>query len=330
LKYCQLTEAERYTLSVLKREGRSLRAIAHALQRSPSTISRELRRNATIDHHRPRPLYVPSKAQEHANGRRRRSRRVKHHGAEVYAHVEVLLAQAQWSPEQIASQLAEQLGVRLSHMTIYRHVRRNQRQGGRLYIHLRQGGKRRRKRTHGPEKRGKLANKPMIDTRPQAVEAREEIGHWEGDTVMGAAGERACLLTLVERSTGYAVVAWLPHRTVLAVNRAATRLIRESGWPFKTITWDNGTEFHGYRELEQALGVQCYFAYPHHPWERGSNENFNGLLRQYFPKRKSLARVRQADCDRITTKLNQRPRKRHGYQTPIQRLQRSGVLHLEC
>ena len=234
------------------------------------------------------------------------------------------------APEQIASQLAEQLGVTLSHMTIYRHVRRNQRQGGRLYIHLRQGGKRRRKRTHGPEKRGKLANKPMIDTRRQAVEAREEIGHWEGDTVMGAAGERACLLTLVERSTGYAVVAWLPHRTVLAVNRAAVRAIGSSGLPFKTITWDNGTEFHGYRELEQALGVQCYFAYPHHPWERGSNENFNGLLRQYFPKRKSLGRVRQADCDRVTTKLNQRPRKRYGYETPLQRLQRSGVLHLEC
>src|SRR5690606_20760941 len=107
------------------------------------------------------------------------------------------------------------------------------------------------------------ANKPMIDTRPQAVEAREEIGHWEGDTVMGAAGERACLLTLVERSTGYAVVAWLPHRTVLAVNRAAVRAIGNSGLPFKTITWDNGTEFHGYRELEQAVDVQCYFAYPH-------------------------------------------------------------------
>jgi IS30 family transposase len=330
LKYCQLTEAERYTLSMLKREGRSLRAIAHALQRSPSTISREVRRNATIDPNRPRPLYVPSKAHEHANGRRRRSRRVKHHAAEVYAHVEVLLGQRQWSPEQIASQLAEQLGVRLSHMTIYRHVRRNQRQGGRLYMHLRQGGKRRRKRTHGPEKRGKLANKPMIDTRPQAVEAREEIGHWEGDTVMGAAGERACLLTLVERSTGYAIVAWLPHRTVLAVNRAAVRAIGSSGLPFKTITWDNGTEFHGYRELEQALGVQCYFAYPHHPWQRGSNENFNGLLRQYFPKRKSLARIRQADCDRATTKLNRRPRKRYGYETPLQRLQRSGVLHLEC
>lgn len=329
--YSQLTEPERYTLSVLKRDGHSLRAIARMLQRSPSTISREIRRNATLVQGKPRPLYVPSKAQEHANGRRSRSRRVKHHAPEVYAHVEALLAQQQWSPEQIASQLPAQLGVRLSHMTIYRHVRRNQRQGGLLHKQLRQGGKRRRKRTHGPEKRGKLANKPMIDTRPPAIEQRQQVGHWEGDTVMGATGERACLLTLVERSSGWGIVARLPHRTVHAVNRAALALIRQSGLPFETITWDNGTEFHGYRALEEATGVRCYFAYPHRPWERGSNENFNGLLRQYLPKRKSLARIGQADCNQIAAKLNQRPRKRYGYQTPAQRLQSlSGVLHLEC
>lgn len=328
--YHQLTEPERYTLSALKREGHSFRSIAQALQRSPSTISREIRRNATVAQGKPRPLYVPSKAQEHANGRRSRSRRVKHHAPEIYARIEALLQEEQWSPEQIADASGMEVGGRISHVTIYRHVRKDQRQGGSLHRHLRQGGKRRRKRTYGPEKRGKLANKPMIDTRPQAVEARKEVGHWEGDTVMGAAGERACLLTLVERSTGYAVVVRLPHRTVLAVNRAAEHAIRNSGLPFKTITWDNGTEFHGYRALEQAVGVRCYFAYPHHPWERGSNENFNGLLRQYFPKRRSLARVRQTDCDTVATKLNQRPRKRHGYQTPIQRLQRSGVLHLEC
>jgi IS30 family transposase len=329
--YNQLTEPERYTLSVLKREGRSLRSIARLLQRSPSTISREVRRNATIDHHKPRPLYVPSKAQEHANGRRRRSRRVKHHGPEVYAHLETLLVQTQWSPEQIASQLPKQLGVRLSHMTIYRHVRRDQRTGGVMFRSLRQGGKRRRKRTYGPEKRGKLANKPMIDTRPEAVECRQEVGHWEGDTVMGASGERACLLTLVERSTGLAKVIRLPHRTVRAVTRAMIEVIKTSGLPFKTITWDNGTEFHGYRQIEQATGVLCYFAYPHHPWERGSNENFNGLLRQYFRKGKPMTRIRQSDCDHIAAKLNQRPRKRYGFQTPIQRLQQlSGVLHLEC
>jgi len=216
-------------------------------------------------------------------------------------------------------------------MTIYRHVRRDQRAGGMLFRHLRQGGKKRRKRTYGPEKRGKLANKPMIDTRPQAVELRQEVGHWEGDTVMGAAGERYCLLTLVERTTGWSEVVRLPHRTVLAVNRAAISVIRRSGLPFKTITWDNGTEFHGYRQIEEATGVQCYFAYPHHPWERGSNENFNGLLRQYFKKRKSLAGKRQSDCDQAAAKLNLRPRKRYGFQTPIERMQHlSGVLHLGC
>ncbi len=329
--YHQLTEPERYTLSVLKRDGRSLRDIARLLRRSPSTISREIRRNATFFPGKGRSFYVPSKAQEHTNGRRCRSRRVKHHGPDVYAHVEALLAQEQWSPEQIANQLPAQVGVRLSHMTIYRHVRRDQRAGGLMFRHLRQGGKRRRKRTYGPEKRGKLSNKPMIDTRPAAVEGRQQVGHWEGDTVMGTAGERACLLTLVERSTGFAVVTKLPHRTVRAVNRATIQAIRTSGLPFKTITWDNGTEFHGYRQIEMATGVQCYFAYPHHPWERGSNENFNGLLRQYFRKRKSLTNKRQHHCDQATDKLNNRPRKRYGFQTPAQRMRElSGVLHLAC
>ena len=329
--YRQLTEAERYTLSVLKRERRSIRSIAKALQRSPSTISREIRRNATLTANRPNPLYVPSKAQEQANGRRRRSRRVKHHAPMVYERIEALLRGEQWSPEQIADQLWEHEGVGISHMTIYRHVRRDQRQGGILFRELRQGRKRRRKRTFGPERRGKLGGKPMIDTRPAEIELREEVGHWEGDTVMGASAERGCLLTLVERATGFAVVRKLPHRTVLAVNRAAMAVIQDSGLPFKTITWDNGTEFHGYRAIEEATGVASFFAYPHHPWERGSNENFNGLLRQYFPKRRSLARVRQADCDRVADKLNNRPRKRYGFQTPTQRLQQlSGVLHFAC
>ena len=329
--YRQLTEAERYTLSTLKRDKRSLRSIAKLLGRSPSTLSREVRRNATNDQRKPNPLYIPSKAQEQANGRRRRSRRVKHHAPEVYAEVEALLAEEQWSPEQIASQLPERLGVRLSHMTIYRHVRRDQRLGGVMFRHLRQGGKRRRKRTYGPEKRGKLPNKPMIDTRSEAIEYRQEVGHWEGDTVMGSVGERCCLLTLVERATGFGVIIRLPHRTVRAVTRATIELIRSSRLPFKTITWDNGTEFHGYRQIEQATGVQSFFAYPHHPWERGSNENFNGLARQYFRKGRSLARTRQSDCDQVAAKLNSRPRKRYGFQTPIQRMQQlSGVLHLEC
>lgn len=326
--YSQLTESERYTLSLLKRQGMSGRSIAHILGRAPSTISRELRRNAC---HTTNGAYRPSKAQERTNGRRRRSRRVKQHDESVYAEVETLLREVQWSPEQIAHWLALNDVISISHMTIYRHIREDSRRGGVLRSYLRQGGKRRRKRTFGPEKRGKLQGKPMIDSRPQKVEARDEAGHWEGDTVMGAAHERECLLTLVERSSGIALVAKLAHRTVTAVNRAVLNLIHESGLPFKTITWDNGTEFHGYRQIEAVTGVRCYFAYPHHPWQRGSNENFNGLLRQYCPKRKSLARLRQRDCDLIAHKLNSRPRKRYGYKTPIERIEElHGPLHLGC
>lgn len=326
--YNQITEHERYTLGTMNRAGFSARAIGRALDRSHTTIRRELSRNAC---HATDGAYRPSKAQERTNGRRRRSRQGKHHAPEIYEWVETVLQEEQWSPEQIADASAAAVGVRISHVTIYRHVRKDQRQGGRLFRHLRQGGKRRRKRTFGPEKRGRLQGKPMIDTRPEVVESRHEPGHWEGDTVMGAVGERDCLLTLVERSSGLALVQKLRHRTVTAVNRAALQLIRDSGLPFETITWDNGTEFHGYKALEEATGVRCYFAYPHRPWERGSNENFNGLLRQYFRKRKSLAGVRQRDCDAVAHKINSRPRKRYGYQTPIERLaELSGVVHLGC
>jgi IS30 family transposase len=305
-----------------------MRGIARALGVAASTISREIKRNRC---HATDGAYRPSKAQERTNGRRRRSRQVRHHAPAVYEWLEAQLLDKQWSPEQIADRAREALGVRISAMTIYRYVRGLQRQGdAALATQLRHGRKRRRKRTFGAEKRGKLQGKPMIDTRPPAVELRQEIGHWEGDTVMGCAGERSCLLTIVERSSGWGVVVRLPNRTVQALNRAAIAAIRGSGLPFKTITWDNGTEFHGYRALEQATGVKCYFAYPHRPWERGSNENFNGLLRQYFPKRKSLSRIRQADCDAAAAKLNQRPRKRYGFQTPEQRLKQSGVLHLGC
>ncbi|MBG9792080.1 hypothetical protein ABD76_24780 [Paenibacillus dendritiformis] len=326
--YSQLTQSERYTLGALNRHGMPGRAIARIMGRSPSTISRELRRNAC---HATDGAYRPSKAQERTNGRRRRSRRVKQHAPYVYEAIEDLLQDEQWSPEQIAHWAANNAVACISHMTIYRHIREDARKGGALWSCLRHGGKRRRKRTFGPENRGRLQGKPMIDTRPETVEARDEVGHWEGDTVMGAASERDCLLTLVERSTGLALIAKLPHRTSTAVNRAALKLIADSDLPFKTITWDNGTEFHGYKMLERAADIRCYFAYPHRPWQRGSNENLNGLLRQYFPKRRSLAKVRQEHCDTIAHKLNHRPRKRYDYKTPFERLDELlRVLHFAC
>jgi len=147
------------------------------------------------------------------------------------------------------------------------------------------------------------------------LEERKRLGHWEGDTVMGS-DMRHCVLTLVERKSGFAIIKKLKARTKDEVTRAATRAIRKHCRRFKTITFDNGTEFHDYRLLEERFPVKVYFATPYHSWERGSNENFNGLLRQYLPKGTCMSSVTQAQCDHIVDDLNNRPRKRLGFNTP--------------
>ena len=160
----------------------------------------------------------------------------------------------------------------------------------------------------------------MIDERPAEVETREVVGHWEIDTMMGASWEKACVVTLTERATGYLRIGKLPNRTTKALNRRVIELIQNTGAPFRTITADNGTEFHGYPKIEEATHTTVYFARPHHPWERGTNENTNGLIRQYLPKGQSMANLTQRQCDAIAHKLNTRPRKRLGYDNPQQRI----------
>lgn len=315
MTYHQLTEVERYMISSLRKAGHRATEIARILGRHRSTIYRECRRNCTLV--RDRPVYCPSKAQERRNGRLRRSRRGPHHEAWQYARVEALLRQ-QWSPEQVASTL-KQGEFQISFQTIYRHVRRDWRTGGTLYLDLRRRYKR-RKRHYGPDRRGRLQGKRMIDERPAEVAARQVPGHWEIDTVIGASWEKPCIVTLVERATGYLLIGKLSNRTTKALNRRTIDLIERAGVPFTTITSDNGTEFHGYAHIEAATGTTVYFARPHHPWERGSNENTNGLIRQYLPKGRSMRLLTQRQCDAIAEKLNTRPRKRYEYQTPRQRL----------
>ena len=159
-----------------------------------------------------------------------------------------------------------------------------------------------------------MAGKRPIASRPAVVEARTQVGHWEVDTVLGAG--RPCVLSLVERKTGYLVLGKLKARTTAEVTPRAVRLIRAQPRPVRTITADNGTEFHDYATVERATTARFYFATPHHAWERGTNENTNGLIRQYLPKGKSMARLTQQDCNAIARKLNRRPRKRLGYRTP--------------
>ena len=194
----------------------------------------------------------------------------------------------------------------------------DKRSGGDLHTHLRCSPKKRRKRYGAYDSRGRLAGKRHISERPAGARNRSRVGHWEMDTVAGSSDGQG-VVTLVERKTGYTLIGKLRSRTVAEVNREAVRLIKTACGPVRTITADNGTEFHSYKRIEQATGVKFYFATPHHAWERGTNENTNGLIRQYLPKRTSMAQVTQHDCNRIAKALNTRPRKRYDYDTPEER-----------
>ncbi|MEJ2343543.1 MAG: IS30 family transposase, partial [Gemmatimonadales bacterium] len=279
-RYRQLTSEERYALSALRKQGYSIRGIARVLERAPSTISREIRRNRRKDGG-----YRPYTADERARGRRSRSRRNRRFGGDDWALVVACLHE-NWSPEQIAGRLWLLRLLWISHETIYRYVWEDKRNGGTLHLHLRQASKRRRKRYRSYDSRGRLAGKRPISERPPGAENRTRVGHFEGDTVMGSSRDRHCLLTLVDRKTGYTLVGKLASRTVADTNRRAIELIQSTERRVRTVTVDHGTEFHGYKDIEAQTGARFYFATPYHSWERGTSENTNGLLRQYFPKRK--------------------------------------------
>ena len=308
--YHQLTQEERYLITAHRMCHYSSAEIARALGRHRSTITRELRRNAT--HHDGD--YRAEKAHDYAIARRRRCRRRPHFSATDMAQVTRLIRR-KWSPEQISGTLKKRATLRISHETIYRRIRWDKRVGGDLWRHTRIMSKFGRKRYRSHDSRGVLPGKRSILDRPAEVERRQHIGHWEGDTVMGS-DMRHCVLTLVERKTGFAIIKKLTARTKDEVTRSATRAIRSHCRNFRTLTLDNGTEFHDYAILERRFPVKIYFATPYHSWERGTNENFNGLLRQYLPKGVCMRDVTQPQCDHIADDLNNRPRKRHDFDTP--------------
>ena len=298
-------------LAALRTQGLSNAEIARQLGFHRSTIGREIERNSTRADGR----YRAEKAQEMTNGRRSRSRRNRHFSSGDFEHVERLLKR-RWSPEQISGRLAFENQLSISHETIYRHVWRDKKAGGSLHSYLRCAQKQRRKGYGHYDSRGRLAGKRHISERPASVEERREFGHWEADTVMGK-GSRDCILSLVERKTGLVVIGKLPSRTTAAVSARAVDLIGNSP-RFKTITADNGTEFHDYASIEARTRATFYFATPYHSWERGTNENTNGLIRQYLPKGASMKGLSQRDCNAIADQLNTRPRKRLGFKTPLE------------
>jgi IS30 family transposase len=307
--YCQITSEERYTISTLRKQGYSTARIAEYLGRHPSLIYREIKRNRCNDGH-----YRPFKASSRTRNRRSISRRNIQLSSIDFKIVAGLL-KLKWSPEQISGYLKKEDVFSISHETIYRYIWADKKKGGTLYTHLRGSPKKRRKRYGAYDSRGRLATKRHISERPEYIENRKDFGHWEIDSVMGK-GSKDCIVTLVERKSGYVQIGKLKDHTKNELNKRSLTLIRQLLPYYETITADNGTEFHGYKEIEKKTGVTFYFATPYHSWERGTSENTNGLIRQYVPRGTSMAKLTQRQCHTIADKLNRRPRKRHGYKTP--------------
>jgi IS30 family transposase len=289
--------------------------IGRQMGRHPSTIGRELKRNSA----RYDGAYRPSKAQERSNGRRCRTRRWSKTTAREWMLIEHLLSEG-LSPEQTSGRLRREGKLQISYETIYKYIWADKHAGGSLHQCLRQRTKKHRKRYATRERRGRLPGKRTIHERPAAVEHRRQVGHWEIDTIHGSG--RHSVVTLVERVTGVVLIGKLPNVTAAALNSRLLKLIRrferQRAKLFKTVTADNGTEFHGHEDIERTTGLRFYFATPYHSWERGSNENMNGLIRQYLPKRTSFASLSQSECNAIARRLNNRPRKRFDFATPME------------
>lgn len=311
MSYTQLTEGQRYQIYSLKDIGLTQTKIAAKINVHPSTISRELRRN------RGQRGYRPKQANEMAVTRRHDSFKATRMTQEVEARVIEYLS-LEWSPEQISGYLKNEGNNWVSHETIYQYILEDKENGGQLYKQLRHSGKKRKKRYASNDRRGEIKNRVSIDQRPKSIEKRERIGDWEIDLVIGK-NHQGAIVTIVDRLSLMTLIGKVDSKQAELVTAATTLLLRkykDSG--AHTITADNGKEFSGHEKISKALGIDFYFAHPYSSWERGSNENTNGLIRQYLPKGTEFKAVNDEKCRFIMDRLNNRPRKCLGFRTPKQ------------
>ena len=304
MSYQQLTEGKRYQISALLVQGCSAAEIAGIVNVHRSTIYRELERNSQQGG------YEPQQAHDQTLQRRTGSRKFKV-PEETVLYVELALSW-QWSPEQISG-VGQRIGRPVSHEWIYRHVAADKAQGGKLYKQLRQGHKRYRKGVNS--KRSVIPEPCSIDERPAIVDRRERFGDWEVDTVLGKHGTGA-LVTLAERKSRMYLVRKVEAKRAADVREAIIEMLKPYAEHVHTITADNGSEFVEHRAIAKALNAEVYFAHPYSSWERGLNENFNGLLRQYIPKGTDLRTVSEECVRRAEKFLNLRPRKCLGFRQP--------------
>jgi IS30 family transposase len=305
--YTQLTQEERYLIYAFRQAGHKQCEIAMLLNRDKSTISRELRRNIGFRGYRP--IQANTKAMD-----RRAEKARPRFSSPLWPIVERLIRQ-DWSPEQISGRLEMEHDATISHETIYRYIYADKAAGGDLHHHLRCRKKRRKRYGGGKDRRGAIPNRTSIEDRPAIVNDRLRIGDWEADTVIGR-GHQGVLVTMVERRSLYTVIRAVPRKQAHAVAEAMTSALAPLGDRVLTVTVDNGKEFASHEKISKALGVDVYFAHPYASWERGTNENTNGLIRQYFPKSRSLRNLDHKEAQSSEDRLNNRPRKKLDFQTP--------------
>lgn len=304
--YTQLTREQRYQISAFLKMGHNHTEIAGLLHIHKSTVGRD------IDRNRGRRGYRPRQADQKACTRRKTPRRIVRI---QWDEVDALLRQ-DWSPEQVSGWFKTQEHNSVSHEWIYQHILANKRSGGDLYRHLR-CQKQRRKRYGCYERRGTLPNRVSIDKRPEIVNNRQRLGDWELDTVVGKRHQQA-IVTLTERKSRLALIRKVDHRTAQAVKDAILVLLQPLATYTHTITSDNGKEFALHQQIAEQLHAAFLFAHPFSAWERGANENMNGLLRQYFPKKLNIKTITDDQITFATNRLNNRPRKTLAFKTPFE------------
>jgi IS30 family transposase len=311
-EYKQLTEDDRIEIYAMKQAGKEQKMIAAELGVHPSTISRELARNTGLRGYRPK------QAQQKALQRRFTARKAVKMTPETIAYIECKLRQ-EHSPEQIAQRMKRDCnwpGPAVSHERIYQHIWQNKAAGGTLYKHLRIGGtKQRRKRRNSRDLRGTIKNRVGIEKRPPIVARKIRVGDWEGDTVVGK-NHQGALVTLVDRKSKLTLIGKVDRYTAESVEQVIIALMDMLPRRTYTLTVDNGKEFSNHESIAQTLEVKVFFADPYSAWQRGLNENTNGLIRQYVPKGTDVRVLTEKQIEHIMDRLNNRPRKSLGFLTP--------------
>jgi len=306
MNYTQLTRGQRYQIRALMKAGHNQTQIAANLGCHKSTISRELRRNQG------RKGYRPYQADELAFDRQCEAYRARI-AWQTWQEVERLL-RLDWSPQQISGRLRLEQQPTVSHEWIYLHIYDDKRRGGTLHRHLR-SQKKQRKRYSGYLRRGQIRNRTSIVARPQIVASKGRFGDWEADTIVGAR-HKGGILSAVERKSKLTRLRKLATKAAAEMKDNMIALLAPLAAKVHTITVDNGKEFCEHELIAAGLQARLYFAHPYASWERGLNENTNGLVRQYFPKKYAFSRISDQDLQQVEDLLNNRPRKTLGYRTP--------------